>query len=103
MENTVCFLLRIIFGVKVPDANAPFRLMKAELVQKYIDKLPQDFNIPNIMFTTFFVYHKEKVLFLPITFKPRQGGTNSINVKKIIKIGRKAVGDFYKLRKDIDK
>lgn len=101
--NTVCFLLRIIFGVKVPDANAPFRLMKAELVQKYIDKLPQDFNIPNIMFTTFFVYHKEKVLFLPITFKPRQGGTNSINVKKIINIGRKAVGDFYKLRKDIDK
>ena len=103
VENTVCFLLQLIFGVKVPDANAPFRLMKTELVQKYIDKLPQDFNIPNIMFTTFFVYHKEKVLFLPITFKPRQGGTNSINVKKIINIGWKAVGDFYKLKNDINK
>lgn len=103
VENTVCFLLRIIFGVKVPDANAPFRLVKAELVQKYIDKLPQDFNIPNIMFTTYFVYHKEKVIFSRIAFKPRQGGTNSMNIKKIIKIGRKAVGDFYKLRKDIDK
>ncbi len=103
VENVVCFLLRLIFGVKVKDANAPFRLMKAELVAKYIDKLPVDFNIPNIMFTTYFVYNKEMVKFIPITFKPRQGGTNSINVKKIIKIGCKAVKDFSQLKKNIEK
>lgn len=95
------FLLRMIFGVKVSDANAPFHLMKTELVNKYISKLPENFNIPNIMFTTYFVYHKEKVKFIEITFKPRQGGTNSINIKKIIKIGWKAVGDFYMLKKEI--
>ena len=103
VENTVCFLLKIIFGVKVSDANAPYRLMKTSLVKKYIYKLPKDFNIPNIMFTTYFVYFHEKVKFIEITFKPRQGGVNSINVKKIIKIGCKAVGDFWKLRKDIEK
>lgn len=102
VENIVCFLLRLIFGIKVSDANAPFRLMKASLVQKYIDKLPVDFNIPNIMFTTYFVYFKEKILFLPISFKPRKEGTNSINLKKIIKIGWKAVGDFRKLRREIN-
>lgn len=102
IETTVCFLLHIIFGIKVQDANAPFRLMRSELVAKYINKLPKDFNIPNIMFTTYFVYHHEKVKFIPITFKPRQGGVNSINVKKIIKIGWKAVGDFYKLKREID-
>jgi len=102
VENTVCFLLWLIFGVKVKDANAPFRLMKAEVLAKYIDKLPKDFNIPNIMFTTYFAYHHEKLKFIPITFKPRQGGVNSINIKKIIKIGWKAVGDFYKLKREID-
>jgi glycosyltransferase involved in cell wall biosynthesis len=102
VEHTVCFLLRIIFGVKVSDANAPFRLMKAELVKKYIEKLPEDFNIPNIMFTTYFVYNNEKVRFIPITFKPRQGGTNSINIKKIVKIGWNAIGDFRKLKKEMD-
>lgn len=102
VENTVCLLLRLIFGIKVSDANAPFRLMKAGLVAKYIGKLPEDFNIPNIMFTTYFVYHKEKVKFIEITFKPRQGGTNSVNFKKIVKIGWKAVGDFYRLRKEIN-
>lgn len=102
VENTVCFLLRIIFGVKVRDANAPFRLMQTEVVSKYINKLPADFNIPNIMFTTYFVHFKEKVKFIPISFQPRQGGKNSINIKKIIKIGWKAVGDFWRLKKDMD-
>ena len=102
VENTVCFLLRLIFGVKIEDANAPFRLMHTQLVAKYIDKLPEDYNIPNIMLTTYFVYNKEKVDFIPITFKPRQGGVNSINIKKIIKIGWKAIKDFHKLKKEID-
>ncbi len=101
VENVVCFLLGLIFGVKVPDANAPYRLMKADLVAQYIGKLPESFNIPNIMLTTFFVYYKEKVKFIPITFKPRQGGTNSINVKKIVKIGWQAVRDFRKLKKQM--
>ena len=101
VENVVCLLLRLIFGVKVSDANAPYRLMKTDLVDKYIDKLPEDFNIPNIMFTTYFVYYKEKVKFIDISFKPRQGGTNSLNVKKIVKIGRDAVKDFCKLRREL--
>ena len=102
IEDIVCFILRIIFGIKVADANAPFRLMKSSLVSRYIDKLPMDFNIPNIMFTTFFVYHHENVLFLPISFKPRRKGKNSINLKRIVKIGVKAIGDFRKLRREID-
>lgn len=101
VENTVCLLLRIFFGVKVPDANAPFRLMKASLVKKYIKKLPRDYNIPNIMMTTYFAYYHENICFREISFKPRQGGTNSINIKKIIKIGWKALGDFRKLKKEM--
>lgn len=103
VENTVCMLLRVFFGVKVKDANAPFRLMKASLVQKYIDRLPKDYNLPNIMLTTYFAYYKEKVKFLPITFKPRQAGTNTINVKRIVKIGWNAVGDFRAFKKDMKK
>ncbi len=101
VEAVVCFLLRIYFGVKVKDANAPFRLMRADLVARYIDKLPKDFNIPNIMFTTYFAYYKENILFSEISFKPRQGGVNSINVKKIVKIGWKALQDFYELKKEM--
>ena len=37
--------------------------------------------------TALFIIEKEKVKFIPITFRPRQGGVNSINMKKIFKIG----------------
>lgn len=99
VEHVVCFLLQLYFGVKVPDANAPFRLMRAETVGKYITRLADDYNLPNIMMTTYFVYYNERVLFKKISFKPRQGGTNSINIPKIVKIGWKALADFHMLKK----
>lgn len=101
VEKVVCFLLRVYFGVKVPDANAPFRLMKVETVKKYLYKMPSDYHIPNIMMTMYFVYYNEKTLFRPISFNPRQSGKNSINIPGIIKIGWKALGDFKRFKKEM--
>ena len=89
----------MFFGVKVPDANAPFRLMHAKTVAKYLPKLDKDYNLPNIMMTTYFAYYKEEMTFKEVTFRPRQGGVNSINIPKIVKIGWKALKDFRALRK----
>ena len=99
VENTVCLLLNVYFGVKVEDANAPFRLMKANVVNKYINRFRDDYNIPNIMLTTFFKYYNEKLIFKEITFKPRTSGVNSINMLKIIKIGLNALKDFHNFKK----
>ncbi|MDD7266906.1 MAG: glycosyltransferase family 2 protein [Lachnospiraceae bacterium] len=99
VEKVVCFLLKLFFKVNVPDANAPFRLMKTDVVKKYIYKMPNDYNLPNIMMTTYFAHYKEKMLFKEISFKPRTAGVNSVNMKRIIKIGWKALGDFRALRK----
>lgn len=101
VEKVVCLLLKMIFGVSVPDANAPFRLMRTDLVSGYIDRIPADYNIPNIMFTTYFAFYQEKIKFEEISFQPRQGGKNSINIMKIVKIGWKALGDFWRFKKDM--
>ena len=101
VEKVVCSLLRLYFGVKIPDANAPFRLMKAQTVAKYIDKMPEDYNLPNIMMTTYFAYYREPTAFRTISFKPRQAGVNSVNIPRIVKIGWNALGDFRKLKKDM--
>lgn len=92
-------VLRVIFGLQVTDANTPYRLMQRELLEKYLPQIPKDFNLSNVMLTVQFLYHKEKVQFLPITFRPRQGGVNSINLRKIMKIGIQAVKDFWKIKK----
>ena len=99
VEHVVCLLLRTIFGVKVPDANAPFRLMKVCLLKKYIGRFNADYNLPNIMLTTFFAYYKENIVFKIVSFKPRQGGINSINIPKIVKIGWKALHEFIAFKK----
>ena len=89
------------FGVKVKDSNAPFRLMRSSLVGKYVGRFREDYNLPNVMLTTFFAYYKEKYTLREITFKPRQGGKNSINIKKIIKIGWAALADFRAFKKEM--
>ena len=99
VEKVVCLLVFLIFGVRVPDANAPFRLMKGSLVAKYIDRLPADYELPNIMMTVYFAFYKEKLKFNVISFKPRQGGKNSLNIPRIVGIGIKAIKDFAALKK----
>ena len=94
-------VLHIIFGIKVTDANTPFRLMNKEMLVRYIPRIPKDFNLSNVLLTVLMLDAKEDVLFLPITFRPRQGGTNSINIKRIFGIGRQAVKDFRQIRKSM--
>ena len=103
VEKVVCFLLKVYFKVKVPDANAPFRLMKTKTVAKYLYRLDKDYNLPNIMMTTYFKYYDENMTFKEISFKPRKAGKNSVNIPRIIKIGFKALGDFRRLKKDMKK
>lgn len=55
------------------------------------------------MLTVLFMSHGEKVKFVPITFRARQGGVNSINLVSITKIGMKAVKDFWIMKKNIVK
>ena len=101
VENVLCFIIGIIFHIKVPDANAPFRLFEACKLNSYIMKIPEGFNLPNVLLTVMYVKYGEKTEFKPITFRPRQAGVNSINIKKIVKIGMKAVKDFWDFRKVI--
>jgi len=48
--------------------------------------------------TVIYEKHHLYVEYIPITFRPRQAGKNSINMKRIIKIGRQAFADFIRLR-----
>ena len=49
------------------------------------------------------ILRKYKVRFYEITFKPRQGGVNSINMKRIFKIGWKALRDFKQINANLRK
>ncbi len=55
------------------------------------------------MLTICLVKYKKKISVLyQLRFKPRQGGVNSINFKKIVKIGKQAVKDFKVIKTTLD-
>lgn len=101
VTKTLKLVCLICFRVSLKDANTPFRLMKAEKLKENLKLVPEDFNLSNVILSVIYAKKKEPVKYIPITFRPRQGGTNSINIKKIIKIGRKAVKDFMAINKSL--
>ena len=94
-------VIKVCFGVTVTDANTPFRLMKASILQEQIKLVPKDFNLSNVIITVIYTKKGLGVKYMPITFRPRQGGVNSINLKKIFKIGKQALKDFREINKAI--
>lgn len=101
VTKTLKLVLRIIFGLKITDANTPFRLISKEALNAHISRIPNDFNLSNVILTVSLVHSNENIKFIPITFRPRQGGINSINLKRIFKIGKQAVSDFYNIKKEM--
>lgn len=98
VENVLRVYLKIFFGVMVPDANAPFRLMKSKIVDKYIWLMPEDFNLPNAILAACFTRYNENITFKKITFQPRQGGKNHMNYRRIFKIGFDSIKNFSRIK-----
>ena len=101
VTKTLKLVIKLCFGVTVTDANTPFRLMKAETLKKYIGLIPKDYNLANVIVSVIYAKKNCKVKYFPITFRPRQGGVNSINLKRIFKIGVQALKDFRVIAKAI--
>ena len=99
--KTLKLVLWAIFGLRITDANTPFRLIKASVLGTYVKRIPKDFNLSNVMLTVLLLDAKEPVKFVPITFRPRQGGVNSINLRRITRIGRQAVKDFRVIKREM--
>lgn len=91
----------LMFHEWVTDANTPFRLMERNKLSSIIEVLPKDFFLSNVAITTIAKKWDYTLRFYPISFKPRQAGVNSINMKRILKIGKQAIKDFYHLNKNL--
>ena len=91
------YVVRVVFGVSLKDINTPYRLMSRELLEDCLRFIPEGFNLSNVVLTVAAARRHYRGLFIPITFRKRQGGKNSINPKKIVKIGIAAVRDFRRI------
>ena len=75
--------------------------MSAQTLRDNIKLIPDDFFLTNVALAAIYKKRGQKVHFIPITFRPRQGGTNSINLFKIFKVGLSSLGSFSKINENI--
>ena len=101
VTRTLRLVIRACFHVTVADANTPYRLMRAAVLEENLKLIPKNFNLSNVMISVIYARRKLPVLYIPVTFRPRQGGVNSINLKKIYKIGKQAVHDFREINRNL--
>lgn len=96
-------VVKLVFGVWAKDANTPYRLMNAATLGEILKKVPDRFHLSNVLVSVIYLKEGYRVRYLPITFRPRQGGVNSINIPRIVKIGWQALKDFRKIEKELEK
>ena len=71
------------------------------VVWEYV--IHQDYFPCNVAIAAIAVKWNYCIKFHEITLRPNQGGVNSINLKRIFKIGREALGDFRRINRNIKK
>lgn len=102
VTKTLKFVLLTIFHVNVTDANTPYRLINIKKLKSIIKLIPDDYHLTNVIQTVIFTKFKYNIKYINIKFKERQGGINSINIKKIFKIGLKSLHEFITINKNIN-
>jgi len=89
----------ILSGCDMTDPNVPYRLIRREILAKAIKRIPSSFNIHNVALT--FILKKTPGLrwtYVPIRFRQRQGGKNSINLMNVAHWGTDMLLELRRLK-----
>ncbi len=85
-------------GLDLKDANVPYRLIRTEALARALARIPADFDMQNVALTL--ALKRDRSLrwrYTPIHFRDRQGGTNSINLRRILRMGLTLVTDLHRI------
>lgn len=91
-------LLWILTGAFMRDANVPYRLIRASALRSALRRIPADVDLQNIALTISLKREPDlRWKHVPIHFRARQGGENSINYHKIAKMGARFLRDLQRI------
>ena len=92
LTNTLMLPILALLGLPFAVGIDPYVKKPEKRVVLLIDAL---------VLTVILAKRKFRIRYIPITFRPRQGGTNTINMKRIFRIGREAVRSFLVIRRNL--
>lgn len=81
------------------DVNVPYRLMRADALERALNRIPHDVELQNIALAfAFGSMPNLRWKRIPIHFRARRAGENSINLAKIVHMGLRLLADLRKVR-----
>lgn len=97
------FLIRCFYGVDVPDANVPCKLVRREVWLEVKNYIPTDSLIPSILLAIILAYRGYKIKTIPWPHKERSSGVSSIRSWKLVKYCWASFAEMFLLRLRINK
>lgn len=101
LTSKICKLgSTLLCGRDMGDPNVPYRLLRTTILRGALKKIPASFDIHNVALT--FILKQDPEIrwkYIPIRFRDRQGGSNSINLLNVAHLGVSMLFDLAKLRR----
>lgn len=92
MAVTLCY------GRGVQDVNCPFRLMRADVLKKLLQRIPPDTFAPNVAIAGLFVLNGSPVKNIAVPHNNRQTGEVSIKKWKLLKAAMRSFLQTIRIR-----
>ncbi|QWR77287.1 glycosyltransferase family 2 protein [Candidatus Magnetomonas plexicatena] len=85
-------VVHIFFGNSISDVNVPYRLIRSDIVEKIVNRIPTKTFAPNVIISGVLSKAKLRIYEHPVSFEPRKTGKTSI-VK--LKLWKSAFKSFF--------
>jgi dolichol-phosphate mannosyltransferase len=91
-------IVSVFYGSGIADVNCPYRLVKSEVLKKFLPKIPEDTFAPNVAVSGLLILHNYSVRNVPIPHNDRQTGEVSIKKWKLWKAAIKSCAQTVMVR-----
>ena len=89
----------VLWGIWIRDANCPFRLMRREMLEKVLTRIPQDSFIPMVMLSIYCRRMHCRFSEVVVQHLPRRGGEQSLaGIWKWTRVGSRCLCQLIALR-----
>ena len=98
-------LHRVAIAQALPEAvdNGQGDRERVLALAQALPNIPENCPLTNVWLSILLARRGGRVRFCPISFRPRQGGVNSLNLRRIVPIGLRAVGELWALGRALDR
>jgi dolichol-phosphate mannosyltransferase len=90
--------LSMLFGVRLYDANVPFKLVRRSLWEEARALIPEGTLAPSLFLAVYAARRRASIAFIDVTHKDRETGTVSIRRWKLLKFCAKALQQLMAFR-----